>query len=150
MHTKKNTNTCSLLTVSFRDFPRFTPGLEKIKGFGLFRACVYPDQMSGAVSVWLVPPDSAEPRQTRFLVIMAASIDCTLHFTNQYGLGECHRRLSGVQPQILKTQWWGDVLRLRMNHQHMNLSLALSFSIFGTQFRLWRITVIRFISFFIV
>lgn len=101
---RKNTNTCSLLTVSFRDFPRFTPGLEKMKGFRLFRACVYPDQMSGAVSVRLVPPDIVEPRQTRFLVIMAASIDCTLHFTNQYGLRECHRRLSGVQPQILKTQ----------------------------------------------
>lgn len=81
----------------------FTVGPEKMKGFRLFWACVYSDQMSGAVSVRLVPPDNTKLCQTPFLVIMAASIDCTLHFTDQYGLWECHQHLFGVQPQILKT-----------------------------------------------
>lgn len=109
---KEKTWTLALCWLSFRDFPRFTVGSEKMKGFRLFWACVYPDQMSGAVSVRLVPPDNAEPCQTSFLVIVAASIDSTLHFTNQYGLGECHWHLSGVQPQILKTQWWGGTVCL--------------------------------------
>lgn len=122
MHTKKKHGHLLSVDWALGTSRVFTVGSEKMKGFRLFWACVYPDQMSGAVSVWLVPPDNAEPCQTSFLVIVAASIDCTLHFTNQYGLGECHRHLSGVQPQILKTQWWGGTVCLSVNHQNAGLS----------------------------